>query len=93
MSRRRILLAPLLAALALAAGARAAAPNALPNLDGVWIGNGSIGLGLGTTFSFANEVAAAGVEAIVGGMLLVGGRPRGADARDTLHCCDLVHDE
>jgi hypothetical protein len=64
--------AVVLALLVLAqAGASSSNSTALPNVDGLWAGHGSIGIGLGTTFSFASEVGAAGVEALIGGYLLV----------------------
>lgn len=50
--------------------AASAAPNSLPNLDGMWAGHAAaIGLGLGTTFVMINEAGSAGVYAEIGGLL------------------------
>ncbi|GBF98232.1 hypothetical protein Rsub_11052 [Raphidocelis subcapitata] len=44
------------------------ADAALPNVDGVWLGNGSIALGLGTTFVVSSELGVAGgVQGVAGG--------------------------
>jgi hypothetical protein len=69
-ARRSALLAVLLAL----GAATTDAAGSLPNLDGVWMGDGSIGMGLGTTFSLVTEVSDKGVGGYVGGMFAVSRR-------------------
>lgn len=44
--------------------------DAVPNLDGIWLGDGAIGLGLGSSFGLMKEIPrTGGIEAYIGGML------------------------
>lgn len=59
--------------LAVAAVPAPSSAKGVPNVDGVWKGPAVIGLGLGSTFSLAQEVGDKGVVGVVGGFFAAEG--------------------